>query len=104
MIRTAFATLAMLALGAAAAVAGDAGSQPPKPRGVSGLYDTFDNSFVRPATRAFDPALGVRTLAHRRREAVNVDADDQVRLPSTWWQPRIGWKPVSVDRMLHGPG
>jgi hypothetical protein len=104
MIRTGLVTLAMLALGTGAASAGDHESQPPKPRGVSGLYDTFDNSFVRPATRAFDPALGIRRLAHDRREAANVDADDQVRLPSTWWQPRIGWKPVSVDRMLHGPG
>jgi hypothetical protein len=33
-----------------------------------------------------------------------VDENDQVRLPSTWWQPRIGFRPVSVEQMLAGPG
>jgi hypothetical protein len=97
-----FAILLVLAPPPAANAAGSA--QPPKPSHISNLYEVFDHSVVRPVTRGFDPALGVRRLAHRPREAANVDADDQVRLPSTWWQPRIGFKPVSVDRMLHGPG
>src|SRR5439155_12940085 len=38
------------------------------------------------------------------REAANVDENDQVRLPSTWWQPRIGFRPVTVAQMMRGPG
>jgi hypothetical protein len=33
-----------------------------------------------------------------------VDEQDQVRLPSTWWTPRMGHQAVSVDEMLRGPG
>jgi len=87
-----------------AAAAATPAPQAPKPQGTSNLYGVFDHSVVRPITRVTDPALGLRVLTHRRREAVNVDAADQVRLPSTWWQPRLGYRPVSVERMLQGPG
>src|SRR5437763_9070333 len=76
----------------------------PEEREYSYVYDIFDNSFVRPATRAFDLALLVRKATGHPREAANVDADDQVRLPSTWWQPRAGFRPVTPQQMLHGPG
>ena len=31
------------------------------------------------------------------------ERSDQVQLPSTWWQPRIGFRPVSVEQMVSGP-
>jgi hypothetical protein len=33
-----------------------------------------------------------------------VDEQDAVRLPSTWWQPRVGFRTVDVDQVLRGPG
>jgi len=106
MRRAVLVTLAVLALGDRAAAAGGDAAAPrsPKPHGISNLYDVIDHSFTRPLTRTFDPALGVRHVMHHRREAANVDSADQVLLPSTWWQPRVGFKPVSAERMLHGPG
>jgi hypothetical protein len=64
----------------------------------------FDNSLVRPATRFFDVALIARKVSSHPRQAANVDDSDQVRLPNTWWQPRLGFRPVTVEQMLHGPG
>ena len=95
----------LLAAGAAlapAVAADDAAS--PEPTSISYYYDAFEQSVVRPATRLFDPALLVRKLSGRRREAANVDPSGEVRLPSTWWTPRAGHRPVSVDAMLRGPG
>ena len=74
----------------------------PKPRHVSYYYDAFEQGFTRPISRATDPALLVRRLSRNHREAVNVDENDQVRLPSTWWQPRVGFRFVSVEQMLRG--
>ena len=45
-----------------------------------------------------------RTVANDPREAVNVDEHDNVRLPSTWWTPRVGFRPVTPEQMLAGPG
>jgi hypothetical protein len=67
-------------------------------------YDAFEQSLVRPLTRTLDLSLLARRLGGSRREAANLDAQDRVRLPSTWWQPRIGFKPVSVEDMLAGAG
>jgi hypothetical protein len=64
----------------------------------------FDNSLVRPATRMLDIALIARKISGHPREAADVDEQDQVRQPSTWWQPRIGFRPVTVEQMLKGPG
>jgi hypothetical protein len=79
-------------------------TEAPKEREYSLLWDTVDNSFVRPVTRFFDEPLIGRKLTGHKREAANVDERDQVRLPSTWWQPRIGYKRVTVQQMLKGPG
>jgi hypothetical protein len=76
----------------------------PRETEISYYYDLFDNSLVRPLTRVLDPARFVRRISNHPREALNVDAADEVRLPSTWWQPRAGFRPVSVEQMLHGPG
>jgi hypothetical protein len=76
----------------------------PKATDTSYYYDLVEHSALRPVARALDPVRGVRKLTGNPRQALNVDADDQVRLPSTWWQPRVGYHPVSVERMLHGPG
>ena len=70
---------------------------------LSYYYDAFEQSIVRPLTRPLDLSLLVRKMGGRR-EAADLDAEDRVLLPSTWWQPRIGFKPVSVEAMLAGPG
>jgi hypothetical protein len=71
---------------------------------LSYYYDAFEQSLVRPLTRVFDLSLLVRRLGVGRREATDLDGQDRVRLPSSWWQPRIGFKPVSVEDMLAGAG
>ena len=76
----------------------------PESRSTSGAYDLVQQSVFRPAARAFDVARIARKATGHPREAANVDATDQVRLPSTWWQPRVGFREVSVEQMLKGPG
>ena len=78
--------------------------KPPAAHAYSYSYDGFDNSLVRPATRMLDVALIARKVSGHPREAANVDEQDQVRQPSTWWQPRLGFRPVSIEQMLKGPG
>jgi hypothetical protein len=110
-MRTAAAVLSLLAclagfrLAAAQGSAPDSGgARPPREREYSYIYNLFDNSVTRPITRALDVAMLGRKLTNHRREAFNVDEQDQVRLPSTWWTPRLGFRPVSVDQMMSGPG
>jgi hypothetical protein len=105
--RRAWALLVILCPALAAAQPASRSASPPKaPRGhdISYSWDLIYHSTVRPPTRVFDLAQGVRNLTGRRREAANVDGQDQVRLPSTWWQPRLGFRTVTVDQMLRGPG
>ena len=71
---------------------------------LSYYYDALEQSLTRPITRALDLSLLVRKLGGGRREAADLDPQDRVLLPSTWWQPRIGFKPVSVEAMLTGAG
>jgi hypothetical protein len=80
------------------------GPSGPKPHAYSYYYDILNHDVVRPMTRVLDPALLVRKVTGNPREAANVDADDQVRLPSTWWQPRLGFRSVTVPQMMNGPG
>jgi hypothetical protein len=75
----------------------------PKERNLSYFEDGFIQT-IRPFTRATDPSILIRRLNGKRREAANVDEADEVRLPSTWWQPRVGFRSVSVEQMLAGPG
>jgi hypothetical protein len=82
----------------------DKGPPPPKEREYSYFYDIVDHSVVRPTTRALDLPLLLRKITRNPREAANVDAQDQVRLPSTWWQPRVGFRAVTPDQMLKGRG
>jgi len=96
------APLLFVALLAAPSWAGDA--TPPKETDISYFYDIFEHSLVRPMTRMLDPALWVRKATGSPREAMNVDERDQVRLPSTWWQPRAGFRPLAAEQMLRGPG
>jgi hypothetical protein len=96
--------LASTAWAAPGPKASDPGPKPPAEHDVSYAYDLLYHTLVRPATRAFDPALLVRKIAHHPREAANVDEKDQVRMPSTWWTPRIGFRPVTVEQMMNGPG
>jgi hypothetical protein len=95
-----------LVLVTAAPPSSGADKQPkaPKERVFSYGYDMLDNSVIRPATRAFDVARLARNVSGNPREAANVDQNDQVMLPSTWWQPRIGFRGVTVAQMLSGPG
>ena len=80
------------------------GEMKPKPNSVSNAYDVFDNSLSRPVARVFDLPRWARRATGHPREAANVDAADQVRLPSTWWQPRVGFRTVTPAQMLRGPG
>jgi hypothetical protein len=73
----------------------------PKSRNIPYRYDGF-RQLIRPPTRAFDAAHGIRAITGNWREAENVDERDQVRLPSTWWTPRVGYQPVSPEDMLAG--
>ena len=95
--------LALPRLGAAVESRPDSMPIPPAAP-LSYYYDAFDQSITRPITRTLDLSILARKLGGGRREAANVDAQDRVRLPSTWWQPRIGFKPLSVDDMLTGAG
>jgi hypothetical protein len=70
---------------------------------LSYYYDAFEQSMVRPLTRTLDLSLHAGRLGGRR-EATNLDPLDRVRLPSTWWQPRVGFKPLTVEAMLAGAG
>ena len=72
----------------------------PAPTRFSYRYDAFEQGVARPAARS----LLVRKLSRNRREAENVDSRDRVLLPSTWWQPRVGYKPVTGTELLSGPG
>lgn len=76
----------------------------PQATHLSYLYDAFEQGVARPATRALDLALLVRKLQGHPREAFNLDERDRVRLPSTWWQPRVGYHPVGVEDLRTGPG
>ena len=76
----------------------------PKPHEYSYSWDAIYHGFVRPVTRATDVPLLGRKLTGQLREAANVDENDEVRLPSTWWQPRVGYREVTVDQMIKGPG
>jgi len=77
----------------------------PKPTEISYYYDIFEHSIFRPFTRALDASLLVRKVAHNPREAENVDEQDQVQQPCTWWQPRLGFRNITPDQLIHGtPG
>lgn len=71
---------------------------------ISYVYDAFENAVTRPIARSLDPSRLVRKLGGKPREAANLDSQDRVQLPSTWWQPRVGYQPVSVADMMSGPG
>lgn len=82
----------------------EANEKIPKSQEYSYIYDVFNHSLVRPTTRLFDWPLHGRRVAGKLREAANVDERDEVRLPSTWWQPRIGYRSISVERLREGSG
>lgn len=96
--------VALLAGSVVADEATSRGPQPPKASKLSYRYDVFEQAVARPVARTLDPARWVRGISGKKPEAFNVDERDQVRLPSTWWQPRIGFRPVTVEQMLQGPG
>jgi len=76
----------------------------PKTTEISYSYDFFKHTFARPIARQLDLGREVRRVSGNPRQAANVDANDQVQQPSTWWTPRLGFRPVTVDQMLRGPG
>jgi hypothetical protein len=82
----------------------DTSIKSPAEHSYSYAYDILDNDLVRPVTRMLDVARIARMASGHPREAANVDDRDQVRLPSTWWQPRVGFRPVTVEQMMTGPG
>ena len=86
-----------------AAKSGPAVAPEPKPKRISYIYDGFKQC-VRPLSRSVDPAVGIRRLTGNPREAANVDERDEVRLPSTWWTPRVGFRSVAPEQMLAATG
>jgi hypothetical protein len=105
------AAILLLALASAATAwcaepppASESKPEPPKEIEYSYIWDLVDNSVNRPIARVLDPARLVRHLTGNPMQALNVDEKDQVRLPSTWWQPRLGYRTVTVDQMMKGPG
>ncbi len=88
----------------AVTTAGPATAAQPEPTEIPYYYEYLEHLVARPIARQLDLARNVRRVAGRPREAANVDAADQVRLPSTWWTPRLGYHAVSVEQMLRGPG
>src|SRR5262249_4021410 len=103
---TAWRRSAALALACTSRLVADVAADPTPPERtrLSYYYDAIDQNAVRPITRLLDPALLVRKLSGNHRQAANVDDQDQVRLPSTWWQPRLGYRPVGAEQMRTGPG
>ena len=101
-LRGAMAACALLVPSTGAAGA----AEPAGPRAteISYYYDCLRHLLARPIARKLDLGRGVRRLSGNPRQAANVDEDDQVRLPSTWWTPRLAFRPVTVDQMLQGPG
>jgi len=89
---------------AGAAAPPKAAPKPPAAHEESYVYDVFYQSIARPVARTLDPARLGRRFAGQPREAANVDERDEVRLPSTWWQPRIGYRPVTAAQVGRGPG
>jgi hypothetical protein len=83
---------------------GGKGPPPPREDEYSYIMDFTENALFRPVARVADMPRWIRKTTGNPSEAANVDADDQVRLPSTWWQPRIGFREVTVEQMLNGPG
>jgi hypothetical protein len=79
------------------------GAEPPHPKAINYTMDEFHQT-TRPVVRALDPVNAVRAVIRKRRPAANVDGNDQVRLPSTWWTPRVGFRPVTPEDMLAGTG
>jgi hypothetical protein len=98
------ATLALVAGASVASAEEKATRKPPKETHISYYWDAIDQNLVRPIARFTDPALAVRRMTGKKREAANVDENDQVRLPSTWWQPRLGFREVTPEEMAIGPG
>ncbi len=89
----------------AAAVASAPDSVPmPRETHLSYAFDAFTQAVSRPIARGLDPSRLVRKLGGKPREAVNIDDQDRVLLPTTWWQPRLGYRPVGIKDMLTGPG
>jgi hypothetical protein len=78
--------------------------EPPRATKISYYYDAVEQNLVRPIARFFDPVHIGRAIAGTKRECDNVDEKDQVRLPSTWWQPRLGFRDVTPAQIRIGPG
>jgi len=77
---------------------------PPRTTEIAYYYDYLEHMIARPITRQLDLARWVRRATNDPREAANVDERDDVRLPSTWWTPRLGFREVTTEQMLAGPG
>ncbi len=80
-----------------------AGAEAPRPKAISYAMDEARQT-TRPAVRALDPVNAVRAVIGKRRQAANVDENDQVRLPSTWWTPRVGFRVVTPEDMIAATG
>ena len=91
-LRIAFFALVMTARAATAA-------DVPREREESAMYDFVQHNLFRPVARTLDLARWARRISGQSREAANVDERDEVRLPSTWWQPRLGYEPIEPEEI-----
>jgi hypothetical protein len=98
------ARVCVLLAGMVTRTAGAAEPAGPRATEISYSYDFLKHTLARPIARQLDLGRAVRRLGGNPRQAANVDSADQVRLPSTWWTPRLGFRPVTVEQMLLGPG
>jgi hypothetical protein len=75
---------------------------PPKKQKIHILADGFDKQVARPVERAFDLSRQFRKLTGNRKEAVNVDAFDEVT-NSSWFTNRNGLGRLSIEDIMRGP-
>lgn len=74
----------------------------PKKRKIHNVADGFDKQFARPVERAFDFSRQFRRLTGNRKEALNLDAFDEVG-NSTWFTNRNGRRTLTIDEIKRGP-
>ncbi|HLU66794.1 MAG TPA: hypothetical protein VKZ63_10985 [Kofleriaceae bacterium] len=77
--------------------------RPPAPEALPGdWWDRAHSSSVRPLARAVSPARWLAGLAGGP-EALDVNAFGEVP-DSTWFENRIGRRPMTPEEIAHGPG
>ena len=74
----------------------------PRPRDTTIVQDAFEYGVVVPTNQLFDFARHIRSLSRNKRQALNVDAFDEVR-DSSWFTNRNAREPLSLEVLARGP-